>query len=119
MRGGGRGRQEALRRLRDRWGAGHVLLEPALPCQGLGEGPLGRDELDQVPDLCEGMRTQYYEVTLEVHAAMPPELVKEALWRALDWERSGLDCSDLRIERTGEDDPVVGDPEPQGQAALL
>ena len=61
------------------------------------------------------MRTQHYEVTLtlEVSAKLPLGLVEVALWRALDWARSGLDCSDLRIELTGEDDPVVGDPEEQ------
>lgn len=64
------------------------------------------------------MRTQYYEVTLAVSADLPPELVEEAIWRALDWAKSGLDCSDLRIERTGEDDPVVGDPD-EGQGELL
>ena len=64
------------------------------------------------------MRTQYYEVTLEVSAALPLDVVEEALWHALDWVRSGLDCADLRIKQTGEDDPVVGDPEPQGQGEL-
>ena len=65
------------------------------------------------------MQTQHYEVTLSVHAALPLGRVEEALWRALDWARSGLDCADLRIERTGEDDPVIGDPEPEGQGELL
>ena len=60
------------------------------------------------------MRTQHYEVTLEVSAKLTPWLVEEALWRALDWMKSGLDCADLRIERTGEDDPVVDDPDEQG-----
>ena len=61
------------------------------------------------------MRTQHYEVKLVVSAELPLERVKEALWRALDWEKSGLDCADLRIKRTGEDDPVIGDPEEQGE----
>ena len=67
------------------------------------------------------MKTQFYEVTLSVHADLPLKLVEEALWRALESmpDTPELDYSDLRIERTGEDDPVVGDPEPQGQAALL
>ena len=60
------------------------------------------------------MRRQHYEVTLEVSAELPLEQVEEALWAALDWERSGLDCADLRIKWTDEDDPVVGDPDEQG-----
>lgn len=67
------------------------------------------------------MRTQYYAVALVVHADLPLGLVEEALRLALDSMPSApyLDYSDLRIELTGEDDPVVGDPEPQGQGALL
>ncbi|KKL21595.1 hypothetical protein LCGC14_2443860 [marine sediment metagenome] len=62
------------------------------------------------------MRTQYYEVTLEVHADLPLSLVGEALLRALDSMPSPpIDWSDLRIERTGEDDPVVGEPDEQGE----
>ena len=64
------------------------------------------------------MRTQYYEVTLVVSAELSAWLVKEALYRALDWERSGLDCADLRIKWTDEDDPVAGDPDEQGSAAV-
>ena len=66
------------------------------------------------------MRTQHYEVALEVSADLPLARAEEALWLALDWTKSGLDCADLRIKRTGEDDPVVGDPdESQGQGELL
>ena len=58
------------------------------------------------------MRTQYYEVTLEVHADLPLELVEQELRRRLD-TMPYLDYSDLQIKRTGEDDPVVGEPEPE------
>ena len=64
------------------------------------------------------MRKQHYEVTLEVSAELSEWLVKEALYRALDWAKSGLDCADLRIKWTDEDDPVVGDPDEQGSAAV-
>ena len=60
------------------------------------------------------MRRQHYEVKLVVSAELPLGQVEEALWRALDWERSGLDCADLRIKWTDEDDPVAGDPDEQG-----
>ena len=59
------------------------------------------------------MRTQHYAVTLEVSAELPLGLVEEALYRALDWAKSGLDCADVQVKRTGEDDPVAGDPEEQ------
>ena len=64
------------------------------------------------------MRTQYYEVKLEVSAELSAWLVEEALYRALDWAKSGLDCADVQVKRTGEDDPVAGDPDEQGSAAV-
>ena len=65
------------------------------------------------------MRTQFYEVTIKVHSDLPLELVEKALWRALESAMAKLDLADLQIKHTGEDDPVVGEDEPQGQAALL